>query len=255
MSQSTEDTHKELKRNSQGLFDDLVNRGQILTVPEQTRLASLDMDALFPNIMYRRHAYCIGVYPQHASPEMHALDGEVVTALNSVTGMRDKDLPKVRAELGDRADIIELRAHSGEHYTMKPRDGNSMESGEFEFRATNVERVPGARFFATDIGGYHGILRYCIEEVARMAPEGANACLTGEGFLVTVKDKKTHSPIIADKRIGPIDLKDDMYHVVPVEFYHVDVDRSQRFKNEWEVTARDEEGNATRIVEKVTAVA
>lgn len=97
-----------------------------------------------------------------------------------------------------------------QHFTDVPKMGDGMDSGEPEFLVTNLETIPnGENTFRTKIGGYHGFFKYGIDEVRRVAPNGANAYTVGDVEIEWNGDSPTH-------------------HVADVTFYKVEVDTSKR---------------------------
>ena len=65
-----------------------------------------------------------------------------------------------------------------------------------------------------------------------------------------VRNGRASSPIIAGEyqRVG---LKDDIYHVVPIKFFDVELDNSRKYTTRTQIKERDAEGNATLVVTKV----
>ena len=90
-------------------------------------------------------------------------------------------------------------------FTDYPKAGERMDTGEPEFAVTSIEPA-GEVEFSTTIGGYYGFLKYGIDEVRRIAPQGANAYTLG------------------DMRI------EGERHVGPATFYRVGVDTSRRLR-------------------------
>jgi len=103
--------------------------------------------------------------------------------------------------------------HFGDNvFTQYPKKGARMDTHDPELRVTKMERVEGGpEIFRTTVGGgYHGFFRFEIDEVRRVAPQGANAYLL-PGEIEIEWDEGT-----------------PMYHVASIEFYHVEIDTSQR---------------------------
>jgi hypothetical protein len=95
-------------------------------------------------------------------------------------------------------------------FTDYPKKGERMDNGEPEFLVTKIEKISeGPIQFSTAIGGYHGFLKYGIDEVKRIAPPEANAYTLDATKIECIGG----SP---------------MYHVVPITFYKVEVDSSRR---------------------------
>lgn len=96
------------------------------------------------------------------------------------------------------------------YFTDYPKRGERMDNCEPEFLVTKIEEVhDGPKQFRTTVGGYHGFLKYGINEVRRIAPTGANAYTLGEGQIEWSDGNPTH-------------------HVMPITFYRVEVDTSRR---------------------------
>lgn len=98
----------------------------------------------------------------------------------------------------------------GRNFTEIPKKGERMDTGEPEHPVTSLKKLDSqTRSFKTTIGGYHGFLKYGLKEVRSIAPRGANAYKIGEAKIQMVDG----SP---------------KFHMMPVTFYKVEVDTSQR---------------------------
>ena len=96
-----------------------------------------------------------------------------------------------------------------QNFTEYPKQGEQMDLGEPEFLVTAIKRVGTPQQFRTTIGGYHGFVKYGINEVRRLAPHGANAYTVGDFEIESTDGNPTH-------------------HVAPVTFYKVTADTSRR---------------------------
>lgn len=95
-------------------------------------------------------------------------------------------------------------------FTEYPKQGERMDTGEPEFAVVGMTQVPSPHtMFRTTIGGYHGFVKYGINEVDRIKPLGANAYVTGDASI----EYEDGNP---------------KYHVMPVTFYSVQVDTTKR---------------------------
>ncbi len=237
-------------------FNEQIQRGAMLSREEMKNLSSASKEVLFDRLFNHATAHGLGILPGYESPVICELEEELLHSFQSWTKVQEKDLPALRKSLGERADMIELREVGEDFYTQKKRKENSaMQTGELEFKIRDITPVEGPRFLVTHVAGYYGILRYYVEEVARIAPEGANAYLDGTGIIRTVQANGLWSPITAGNVLRPVNQEKGEYHIVPVKFFKVDVDTSQRYKGEWEVLERDSEGNATLMRYEVKPVA
>jgi hypothetical protein len=234
-------------------FDEQVERGAILGMGEQLRLSLSDTDTVFNRLFVHNTAYGIGLLPDFASPATQELEEEFLHALQTLRPVWAEDLPEIRQELGARVDIFALKMVGTEIYTQPPREeGSAMETGGIEFKVNSATQVPGPRFVATQVSGYYGILRYFSEEIAKVAPEGANAFQVGTTILRSVRYQGTWSPIVAGNVLRPIEQEEDQYHILPVKFFNVDVDTSQRYEGDWKVIESTPE--LTRMQYEVTPI-
>lgn len=147
-----------------------------------------------------------------------AVRGGVVSdihpGLDNVTGLMAKlwqHIMRPSDSSGRASGFHALMPFGKEVFTQVPKIGERMDTHEPEFRVTKMERIEGGpETFRTTVGGYHGFFKYGIKEVERIAPKGANAyLLPGEVEIEWHDGNPTH-------------------HVAPVEFYHVEIDASQR---------------------------
>ena len=241
---------EEFSRRAPELYAEYVERDQILEPKRQIELARMNDRQFLDYLMNRNTIDHLGIYPEYASNVMKAFSDEIFEGLRGLKEVRLEDLPELREQLGDKAKMIAL-SDWGDLYTHEPReDGAAMQTGKLEFKVAKAIPVVGPHFFITTTGGYHGFLKFYEEEIGRIAPDEANAYLLGNGMCVTVSNGRAPSPIIAGdyRNVG---LKDDIYHVVPLKFFNVDVDRSKKYTTKIDVTERDAEGNATCLITKV----
>ena len=95
-------------------------------------------------------------------------------------------------------------------FTQYPKQGERMDTWEPEFEVRTMEEMGAPVEFTTTVGGYHGFFKYGIKEVEAIAPPGAYGyTLAGEIQIISTGGNPTH-------------------HRVPIQFYKVDVDTSQR---------------------------
>lgn len=97
----------------------------------------------------------------------------------------------------------------GTWFTQYERKGESMATGEPEFRVTKITPIGELIPFTTTIGGYHGFVKYATKEVEQIKPQGANAYVDGEFSIVYTDGNPTH-------------------HRANVQFYLIEVDTTQR---------------------------
>lgn len=242
----------ELRRCMPDYFARQLERGAILGIDEMGKLSKAGIDEIFERLFSHATSFGLDILPLYQSDATRALEEEFFTTLNAVKCVKETDICRIRKSLGKRSKLFELKQVGKDLYTEVRRQGGGMGTGELEFKVAEAVPVPGPRFFATTVGGYHGFLKYYLEEVAQAAPEGANAYLDGTGILRRVECKGVWSPIIANKVLRPARIKDGEYHVVPVKFFRVSVDRSKKYKGKWEVTERDASGNPKCLQYKVT---
>lgn len=111
--------------------------------------------------------------------------------------------------------MLTLMPFGGETFTQYPKVGERMDTYAPEFRVTSMRLIEGGpQTFRTTVGGYHGFFKYGVKEVMRLAPPEANAYL-----------------LPADVDIEWVD-GDPRYHITRIEWYHVEVDASQRMMRE-----------------------
>ncbi len=238
----TQQAIEELTRSSPSLHNVMVERGWVITPDEQKNLATYGLEVLFRNIMERPTSEHMGIFDANMSPAMRTLEAEILQCLNtnrdirSVIGQR-----QLRRELkaAGKSNLTELSRFGGELYAKKPRkSGDVMSTGELEFKIVDAKPVAGPHFFGRAVMGYYGFLKYFAEEVALIAPQGANAYLLGAGWVVTVYAGLASSPIGSDSVLKPVTKKfsglDDLRHVVPVQFFNVEIDKSTKYSVSWE---------------------
>lgn len=172
-------------------------------------------------------------YPRHASlvndVSCHGWnDGTrlvAVTTKGELTGIKDfttgdllrthwKSLFRPVQGTVERSFFVLEELDTGVWFTQCEKKGESLDTGEAEFRVTSMEPIGEPTGFKTTVGGHPVFLKYGINEAAAIAPPGANAyAICGE-------------PQIVD---------DQKYHWVPVQFYKVTVDTSQRLVRDKEL--------------------
>lgn len=108
----------------------------------------------------------------------------------------------------------------GKTFTLYAKQGDGLDTVDPEYLVVQSEKVLGGpSIFRTTVGGYHGLFKYGIREVRRIAPPKANAYrFAGEVQIEWKGGNPTH-------------------HVVPIEFYRVEVDASKRLPRAEEVRA------------------
>lgn len=250
---TAEESRQRLERFSVGcpeLYAEYVEKDKILEPSRQIELAKMNDREFLDYIMNRNTSDHLGIYPEHASSVMRAFTDEIFEGLRGLQEVKLEDLPELRKQLGDKAKMIAL-SDWGELYAQEPRkDGEAMQTGKLEFKVAKAIPVVGPHFLTTITGGYHGFLKFYEEEIGKIAPEEANAYLLGTGWCVEVSNKRAPSPIIAgDYR--DVDLKNSIYHAVPLKFFNVEIDESKKYTTKTEVTERDEEGNPKCIVTSI----
>lgn len=234
-------------KNCPKLYAEYVEKDRILEPGRQIELARMNDRQFLDYVMNRNTSGHLGIFPEYASNVMKTFADEIFEELRGLKEVRLENLPELREQLGDKAKMIEL-SDWGTLYTQEPReDGAVMPTGELEFKVARAIPVVGPHFFTTTTGGF---LKFYEEEIGRIAPDEANASLLGKGMCVTVSDGRASSPIIAGdyRNVG---LKDDIYHVLPLKFFNVDIDRSKKYTTKTDVTERDAEGNASYLITKV----
>ncbi len=223
-----------LKARMPEYFAERVERGAILSRNEMQRLSTGTIDDVFERLFDHVTAYGLDILPEYSNAAMLKLEQELLQTMSSLKEVLEDDLPSLRKKIGNKPELIELRQVGDTFYTQTKRKKNAaMQTGELEFRVGEAVPVQGPRFFATKVCGYHGILRYFLVEVDQVAPDSANAYLDGTGILRTVTCRGMWSPIVAGNLLRPIPQEDGEYHIVPVKFFTVCVDQTQKFKGEW----------------------
>jgi hypothetical protein len=232
-------------------YAERVRKDYILDGSRQKELSGLDGQKFLDFLMDRGTSDHLDIFPENANSVMQAFEGEIFERLNSLVKVKYEDLSQLRKELEHRAEIISLDKWGEDMYTQVPREyGATMGSGELEFKVSRARPVEGPRFFATDVKGYYGFLRFYTEEMARLVPKEANAYLMGTAWIVTVRNKRASSPLIAGHYFD-VGQPDDLYQVAPVRFFDVEVDRSRKYETVSEVKERDPRGNAILILTRV----
>lgn len=113
-------------------------------------------------------------------------------------------------------DFFTLTRSGDEWFTMYPKNGDGMDMGVPQFHVKNLREIEGPESFRTVIGGYHGLLKYDVNEVKSIAPKDANAYVKGEGQIIWEGGNPKE-------------------HEVPVTFFNAEVDTSRRVLKEEEV--------------------
>lgn len=236
--------YDKLRRDMPDWFDRKVRNGAIISKRKQKMLKPASKEVIFDRLFDHVTSYGLDILPEYASPAMRELENEILQIMQSYTEVKDvKDVKSLRKELGQRADIIQLKQFGKDYYTLEKRDSleAAMPTGGIEFKVTNATPVNGPRFMATRVCGYYGILRFYLEEMARIAPEGANAFLDGTGILRSVTCKGMWSPVVAGTALRPINQPDDEYHIVPVKFFNVEIDKSKKYCSKSKEVAWDKD--------------
>lgn len=117
-------------------------------------------------------------------------------------------------------DFWHLVSLGGHVFTDVPKSGDGMDRCVPEFHVTAVREL-GKGQFRTTIGGYHGFLKYSVDEVKRVAPPEANAYVV-EDFEIECTDGNPS------------------HHLVSVTFFAATVDASRRVLRQSEIDANDE---------------
>ncbi len=231
-------------------YAEYVQRDMILEPSRQIQLAQMSDIQFLDYVMNRNTSEHLEIYPEYAGEVMRAFSDEIFEGLRNLREVKLEDLPELRKQLGDRAKPIEL-SDWGELYTQVPRkNGEAMMTGKLEYKVANAVPIVGPHFFTTTTGGFYGFLKFYVEEVGKIAPKQANAYLLGTVWCVDVEEGRASSPIIAGEYRG-VGLKKGIYHVVPIKFFDVELDKSRKYTTRTQVKRRDAEGNATSIVTKV----
>lgn len=109
-----------------------------------------------------------------------------------------------------------------QRFTTTLRKGDGMDTGVYEHPVRAMKRLKGPELFTTKIGGYYGFFKYGLDEVAAIAPKGANTFMMGE-------------PSIVSSSGG-----DPTHHMCPIEFFDADIDLKQRLMTEDELESQPE---------------
>jgi len=225
MRQDPEEEYEYLKKNMTSYFQDKVESGAILSREEMEKLKSASKAEIFERLFNHNTAYGLGILPKYQSPAMNDLEQDIFNAMQAYDEVADAK--QLRKRLGRK--LIQLKQVGKDIYTEIPREiGDTMGTGKIEYKVENATKF-GTDFMPTRVVGYHGILRFYLEEMTRIAPEGANAFLDGNGILRSVTFSGMWSPIVAGNVLRPIQQPDDQYHIVPVKFYYVEVDKSRKY--------------------------
>jgi hypothetical protein len=237
-------------KNSPETYSAYVQRDMILEPARQMQLADLTDRELMDYLMNRNTSKKLDIYPEYASSSMKKFSEEILEIMRNLYETECEDLPGLREKLGNKAKMIAL-SDCGVLYTQIPRKNDFlMMTGKLEYKVEKATPVEGPRFFATTTGGFYGFLKFYEEEIGLIAPEKANSYLLGTGWCVDVEDRMVSSPIIAGEYqdIGFLGVKDGIYHVVPIKFFNVEADKSQKYSKRTRVLERDLEGNPIRMV-------
>jgi hypothetical protein len=230
-------------RDHPKLYRDSVRKGSILDIMTQEKISEMGKEEFLDFIMCRQTSCALNVYSQYTTDVLKDLDQEIVESLENLIKIKEEDLSDLREKLVPREPMIELDDWGNFLYTRaQRRDGDVMMNG-VEFRVTKAFPVDGPHIFTTWVGGFYGFLKFYREEVEQIAPKEANAYLMGTAWSVEIIKGKLWSPITAGNRFE-INQEDGMYHVVPIKFFDVDVDKSEKYKMVSEILERDVKGNA-----------
>ena len=112
--------------------------------------------------------------------------------------------------------FYKLMLVDGEYFAMYEKEGARMDTGISKFHVRSVEEIPGPESFTTTIGGYHGLVKYDIEEVKSIAPKDANA--------YTIENMECIW-----------EGGNPKFHEIYVKFYRADIDTSRMILKEDEV--------------------
>lgn len=236
----TEDYEEMIKKMPE-YFARKVDSGAILSRGEMIMLGSSSKDVVFNRLFNHVTSFGIGVLPSYASSTMRELEDELLSTMQSYEEVKDSE--ELRKKLGKKANIIQLKQFGNDFYTYEERErGAEMPTGGIEFKINKATPIEGPRFMVTRVHGYYGILRYLIEEMARIAPENANAFLDGTGIIRSVKYRGMWSPIVSGNVLRPISQPEGDYHIVPVKFFNVEVDRSKKYSSEMKEVAWADNG-------------
>lgn len=222
------------------LYEKAVKKDGLLTPERQRELAKMKDDEFFDYIMNRNTLDHLFIYPENASHFMKVLNDNVFSTLRALQGRKydDESVEILRRKLGDKAKMIAL-SDWGELYTQEPRKDNEvMMTGKLEYKVKKAVPIQGPHFFATKTLGYHGFVKFFEEHVADVAPEGANAYLLGNTLCLSVQDGRASSPIIAaDYRT--VGLEDNIYHISPIKFFNVEVDKRWKYTTKTRAVKKD----------------
>ena len=214
-------------RHFPGIYSEMVKKGVILEPATQMQLADMDETRFMDYLMERNTSMPLCIYPEYASRVMRDFSDEIFDALESLKRAGQEDLPKPRKKPGNMSSITALM-DCGDLYTQVPRTGDDMMmTGEPEHRIEKATPVSGPRFFATTTGGYYGFLKFREEEIASIAPEGANAYLLGAVWCLDSVDGNVRSPII-EGYSRDTGLEKGTYHVAPVKFFSIETGNERK---------------------------
>ncbi len=234
--QDPEESYNRFARDMPDYFAEQIESGKVLSRGEMRLLAKSGKDTIFERLFDHNTAYGLGILPSYENQATRELEAELLQAMQTYQDCPDvKSLRDLKKRLGKRADIFQLKQVGEDLYTFQNRKlGDAQPTGGIEYKVATATPVEGPRFMPTRVSGYYGILRFYTEEMARIAPKGANAFLDGNGILKSVEFGGMWSPIVAGNALRPINQPDDQYHIVPVKFFHVEVDRSQKYVTDTE---------------------
>ncbi|GHV28331.1 hypothetical protein FACS1894176_10840 [Bacteroidia bacterium] len=132
-----------------------------------------------------------------------------------LTGENSKGLQEIKANplinlekclvdnpAGEKADFFVLTKENGKYFVQVPKVGDRMDTGTPKYPILYIEKVGNETSFTTTDCRF--FLKYDINEVKAIAPEGANA------YLIT-------ESVYPGKVVQ-----------VPVQFYHIEIDTSKR---------------------------
>lgn len=221
-----------LARRAPNLYKEYVDKESILEPSRQIKLSKLDDNSFLDYLMDRRTSEHLNIYPEYANNIMRAFSDEIFKNLNAMTEVKLKDLPALRDEIKGRK-LITLSNWDSLYTETEREEDSCSKTGDLEYKVAKAIQVPGPHFFTTFVGGYHGILRFYEEEVAKIAPKDANAYLTGTAWCVSVHGGRGSCPILAGE-YRDVKQEDSIYHAMPVKFFNVEVDTSKKYTTKTE---------------------
>jgi hypothetical protein len=189
-----------------------------LSEKEMEQLSRASEEEVFEKLFNANTFHGLGILPQYQTQATRKLEEELFLTVESYTPINQTVKHKP---------LLELRKFGPDFYTTVQDSGSK--STEL-FKVNKITQIKGPHFVAVRSYGYHAIAHYTPEDIARVAPPEANSFLEGTIMLVRVYCGGIRSPIVLGNVLRPVHQEEGDYHIIPVKFYHCEVDTSKRYR-------------------------